>query len=263
MTSIIEKRLSLHKELASRRQENAALKSQIVELQSRANIASASYMIAHEINNLLVPLSNYAALALGNREEAALVEKALTIAVRNCDRASKIMESTLAMANGQSQEKERVILADLVDDVFACLCRDFARDGITVRIQIPQHLAVWVVPVQMQQVLMNLILNARDAMLPGGGVLTIQASEEADVVRIGVVDTGCGIKPADMDNIFDSFFSTKARGDSPYEYSGSGVGLAFCRRIVDAHDGSISAESEPAKGSTFRITLPKPQSDNR
>lgn len=263
MTSIIEKRLSLHRELSSRRRENAALKSQIVELQSRASIASASYMIAHEINNLLVPLSNYAALALGNRDEAALVEKALKVAVRNCDRASKIMESMLAMASGQRQEKQRLLLAPLVGDVFTCLCRDFAKDGITVRTRVPVDLAVWVVPVQMQQVLMNLILNARDSMLPGGGVLTVEAVEETSSVRIDVTDTGCGIERGDMERIFDSFFTTKADVNLPSEYSGSGVGLAFCRRIVEAHGGSISAESEPTEGSTFRITLPKPQSDNR
>jgi signal transduction histidine kinase len=105
---------------------------------------------------------------------------------------------------------------------------------------------------------MNLILNARDAMLPGGGVLTIDAIERTGSVEITVADTGTGIEPADIKNIFDMFFTTKANKRSAAENSGAGLGLAFCRMIMEKHKGSISVESEPGAGSTFRISLPKP-----
>ena len=169
------------------------------------------------------------------------------------------MESLLAIANGQTQEKENARLITLVEEIFTCLCRDFAKDGITVEIRIPEDLTVWAVPVQIQQVLMNLILNARDAMLARGGVLAIKATENNDVTQIEVADTGCGIESADLENIFESFFTTKINKKSASGYSGSGLGLAFCKKIIEAHEGCISVESRPAQGSTFKITLPKPQ----
>ncbi len=260
MASITEKRLSLHKRLEVQQHQNQALKSQFARLQHLANMGTVSYMIAHEINNLLTPLKSYAAFALSNPDDQALAEKALQKAVRNCERASKIMESMLALVNGQTQEKKNARLLALVEEIFACLCRDFAKDGITVDIKIPDELTVWAVPVQIQQVLMNLILNARDAMLPRSGILTIKAAEKTDAVEIEVTDTGDGIEPADLKHVFDSFFTTKADKSSPAEYSGAGLGLAFCKMIIDGHNGCISVESKPGNGSKFKITLPKPQS---
>ncbi len=257
MTSIIEKRRSLHNSLRTQQNHNNALKSQIGRLQALANIGTATCMIAHEINNLLTPLANYAALALSNPDDKPLAEKALKKVARNCQQASKIMESMLALTNGQSQEKKNTLLITIVEEVFTCLCRDFSKDGITVNIHIPENLTVWAVPVEIQQVLMNLILNARDAMLPHGGVLNIIAQDTIDTIRIEVADTGCGIKPADLENVFEPFFTTKANGKSPSERSGSGFGLAFCKKIVDAHNGSLSVESKLTEGTKFKIILPK------
>lgn len=257
MASIIEKRLSLHKRLANQQQQNDILKSQITQLQALANIGTATCMIAHEINNLLTPLASYASVALNNPDDKALTEKALQKTARNCQRASEIMESILSLANGETQQKKNVRLLDAVEEIFACLCRDFAKDSITVEIGIPEDLAVWAVPVQIQQVLMNLILNARDAMLPRGGILTIKAKDTIDAVLIEVRDTGCGIEPADLKRIFEPFFTTKADKKSPSQRSCFGVGLAFCKSIIDAHKGCISVESEPGKETTFKIILPK------
>ncbi len=258
MTKIIEKRFSLHKELAGKHQEIDILKSQLNTLQPVANIGSATCMIAHEINNLLTPISSYAALALNNPEDKALTIKALTKTARNCELASKVMESILALANGRKEEKQSCNVASMVEEVFSCLSRDFAKDGITVKIAIPKELTIHTVRVQIQQVLMNLILNARDAMLPGGGILTIKAAE-TDVAVIEVSDTGCGIEPAALGKIFEPFFTTKKDTKSSSQHGGSGLGLAFCKRIIDEHGGTISVESEIAKGSKFIITLPKQQ----
>jgi two-component system NtrC family sensor kinase len=257
LTSIIEKRLSLHKHLANQQQQNNALKSQLTHLQALANIGTTTYMVAHEINNLLTPLANFAALALSNPDDRLLSEKALQKVVHNCEHASKIMESMLTVANGETQEKKNTPLITLVEDVFTCLCRDFAKDGITVNIQIPRDLTVWAIPVQIQQVLMNLILNARDAMLPRGGILTIKACDTANAIQIELTDTGCGIEPDDLKKIFQPFFTTKADEKSPSQHSGSGLGLLFVKRIIDDHGGCVSVESKPAEGTTFKITLPK------
>ena len=259
MTRIIEKRVSLHSELKGRQQELDSLKSQLNSLQPLANIGCASAMIAHEINNLLTPISSYADLALKNPDDRALSAKALGKALRNCERASKVMESILTLANGQMQVKKSCNIFAMVEEVFSCLCRDFGKDGITVNIAIPEELTVWAVPVQIQQVLMNLILNARDSMLPGGGMLSIKAGENNDRIALEVTDSGCGIKPEDLGRIFEPFFTTKKDGRSPSQHSGAGLGLAFCKRIVDEHNGTVSVKSEIDMGSSFRITLPKPR----
>ncbi|MFH1717796.1 MAG: HAMP domain-containing sensor histidine kinase [Planctomycetota bacterium] len=258
MASITEKRLSLHKRVQVQEHQNKTLKSQLAQLQPLVNMGTVSYMIAHEINNMLTPLKSYATLALDNLDDKALTEKALGKVVTNCERASKIMDSMLALANGETQEKNTTRLRTLVEEIFAGLCRDFAKDGVVVEIMIPDDLGVWGIPVQIQQVLMNLILNARDAMLARGGVLTIRASDGNGNVQIEVADTGSGIEPGDLENIFDTFFTTKSDKGPAAGRSGAGIGLAFCKMIVDGHDGCVSVESKPGHGTNFKITLPKP-----
>jgi signal transduction histidine kinase len=257
LASVIEKRVSLHRQLQKQHEESVALKSQVSRLQALANIGTTTCMIAHEINNLLTPSASYAALALKNPDDKALAEKALQKAMRNCEQASKIMESMLAVANGETEKKKEVLLVSLVKDVFQCLCRDFSKDGITVNLKIPEDLKICAVPVQLQQVLMNLILNARDAMLKTGGVLTIGAHTTTGSVEIEVRDTGCGIAAEDLKNIFEPFFTTKMDKESQGQPSGCGLGLAFCEKAVSAHGGSISVESRLGEGTIFKIILPK------
>jgi two-component system NtrC family sensor kinase len=257
LTRIIEKRRALHHSLAKQEEESKDLRSQNVQLQALANLGSATSMIAHEINNLLTPLANYAALAAQHPDDKELVAKALNKTVSGCQQASKVMLSMLAMANGQAQRQERARVRAMVDQVFNCLCRDFKKDAITVDIRIPEDLTVTCVPVQIQQVLMNLILNAREAMLPGGGTLKIAATEEDGEIHLTVADTGKGIAREDIENIFKAFFTTKARKSDAVANSGSGVGLAFCKRIVDAHRGEISVTSQLGQGTTFHVHLPR------
>ena len=257
MASITEKRLALHRRVEAQRHQNESLKYQLAGLQHLANIGTVSHMIAHEMNNLLTPMKSYATFALNHPDDKSLAQKALQKTVRNCQRGSEIMDSMLAMVSGKSQDRMESRLCDLVEEVFTCLCRDFTKDGIPVNIQIPDELIVNVVPVQIQQVFMNLILNARDAMLPHGGVLSIDALEKTNEVEITISDSGDGINPEDMNNIFERFFTTKKEGSPVTEHSGTGLGLAFCKMVVDGHGGSISVESEPGHGSMFNITLPK------
>jgi signal transduction histidine kinase len=258
MTAILEKRRSLHRHVNSSTRRNEELQSQLAHLQALANIGTVSSMIAHEINNILTPLTSYAQLALNDPPDGALVRKALEKTIVNSGRAARILESLLALANGEKQHKKNSRLNLMVEDIFTCMCRDFSRDKIGVDTRIPEGLAVWAVPVQMQQVLMNLVLNARDAMLPKGGLLTIAASDCDDRVRIEVTDTGCGIASENVEHIFEPFFTTKntnvVRG-----HTGAGMGLAFCKYIVDAHGGDITVSSRLGEGTSFIITLPKSQ----
>ena len=254
MSELIEKRYSLNKQVDIQREQNELLKSHISQLQALANIGTVSAMTAHEINNILMPLGNYAQLAINNIDDKALVEKALQKVVNNSQRASAILESMLALANGDSDNMKTCRLKLLVEEVFACIGSEFGKDRIKTNIQIPQDLAVWAIPVQIQQILMNLIINARDAMAQAGGILTITAEANEQSVNISVSDSGNGIKRDDLDKIFEPFFTTKS-SDSAMK-SGSGLGLAFCKQVIEAHNGSISVESKPGSGTTFIIVLP-------
>ncbi len=256
MTTVIRKRKSLHKQIEVHLQEKEQMQFQLGQLQALANIGISTSMIAHEINNLLTPLSNYAALALQNPADKVLAEKAMQKTVRNCTRASKVMTSILAMTNKKEETKANVRLASLVDEIFTCLCRDFTKDNITVEIEIGQEVSIWAVDIQIQQALMNLILNARDAMLGKGGTLTIRAQTLGNGVQIEVSDTGCGIPEEIREKIFEPFFTTKAYLKNPSGNGGTGLGLTFCKKVIELHNGSISAESHQGSGSTFRIFLP-------
>ena len=269
LTSIIAKRKTMHRELSQQQQRTDELERQALQLESLANLGSAMAMIAHEINNLLTPLSNYAELALQNPEDRVLTERSLRKTASNCRHAGKVMESILSMANASSIERVDTPLLPLVKGVFDCLCRDFNKDCITVEIKVGDDLRVRVVPVQLQQAIMNLVLNAREAMVPKGGNLTIEAQDGADSVVIRIRDTGCGIERAEIGKVFDSFFSTKHKtacgehsriaGSACDEQgrSGNGLGLALCRKVVESHNGTITVDSQPGQGTTFTITLPK------
>jgi len=262
LTSIIEKRQTVHRQLSEQKKLNEALEKEALQLEVLANLGSATAMIAHELNNLLTPLTNYAELALRHTDDRVLVERALRKTAKNCRHATKVMESILSVAKSQAGPKVETPLLPIINGAFDCLCRDFKKDSITVEVAVACDLLVWAVPEQLQQALMNLILNAREAMIPRWGKLTIDARQTADAVRIRISDTGRGISQHQMKRIFDSFFSTKNKKPSE-NGSGSGLGLALCKKVVDAHEGSITVESQPAKGTTFTILLPNKRGTNK
>ncbi len=256
MESILEKRQSLQKRLSDQTRQIVQLRSQTSQIQALANIGLASAMIAHEINNILTPLSNYAQLSLNNPDDKDLAEKTIRKTAANATRAAKILESMLAMANGRPQEKNPRKLTALVDEIFTCLARDFSKDKIKVHFRIPEELTILAEEICLQQVIMNLILNARESMLGRGGSLTISARELSDSVEIEVTDSGCGIVEKDIETIFEPFYTTKKQNQGS-QRSGAGLGLAFCKKVIEAHKGEISVESKKDVGTKFKIILPK------
>jgi len=256
LASVLQKRRTLHRQLAEQQSSNEQLKSQIEQMETLANLGMVSAMIAHEMNNILTPLGSYAQLAINHPEDKNLVRKTIQKTAANSQRAAKILESVLAMATGRGQAKTNNQLKALLDDVFVCLARDFAKDRIKVTIEIPEDLTISAQAVCLQQVLMNLILNAREAMLGKGGNLRISARQVDDSVQIKVADTGCEIEPENLSRIFEPFYTTK-NGQSQSGCLGAGLGLAFCKKVIDGYNGIISVESKPGDGTTFTIILPK------
>jgi signal transduction histidine kinase len=89
-----------------------------------------------------------------------------------------------------------------------------------------------------------------------GGILTVKAHQTEQAVQVEISDTGCGIPPNDLKNIFEPFFTTKADKKSANETSGCGLGLTFCKKVVDVHNGSIKVESQPGSGTVFHLSIP-------
>lgn len=255
MPQLIAKRKSLSKQVELQLKENKELKKKLVELQAMANLGKISAIVAHEINNILMPLGNYALAALSSPDDKELTEKALHKTIQNSSRASEILESIMAMVSGETAVMRQVRLINLVNEVFSCIGRDFEKDGIKVKIDIPPELTLNVVPVQIHQVIMNLVLNAREAIMPHQGTLSIKAMKQNNEIILTIKDSGCGISPENLDKVFKPFFTTKTT-DSPAGRTGFGLGLAFCAEIIEAHNGTISVQSQLEQGTEFTITLP-------
>jgi signal transduction histidine kinase len=253
---ILAKRQNLNKQLTDLQEQNHLLQNQIYQMRGLANLGLAFSLAVHEINNVLTPLGSYAELALANPKDVALCEKVQKKTVVNCGRVNKILQNLIKSASGKSNKKDYYKVISLVDNVFDCIARDFAKDGITVDIQIDNDLEIYAVDIDIEHVLMNLILNARDSLKQSaGGRLTIKAFNQNDEVTIEVRDTGKGIEKQNMKKIFDPFFTTKS--DDSQTLGGSGLGLSFCKQIMESYDGRITVESEPNAETTFEITFPK------
>ncbi len=258
MAGILEKRQSLHQRLATQQDLSDELRSQLGHMQALANIGMISAMIAHEMNNILTPLGNYAYLAMKHPEDGELTRKALEKTTTNSHRAARILDSMLAMANGRPSKMDWHPVKKMVEEIFLCLARDFSKDRIKVIVNIDDELMVFAEDICLQQVLMNLILNAREAMLPKGGTLAISARQDAATLKIAIADTGCGIQRCDLAKIFQPFYTTRTEPSQAARH-GAGLGLAFCKRVVEAHNGAISVDSQLGGwGTTFRISLPIP-----
>ena len=248
----------LQRQVDAAQEQLELLKDQLTESQRLATIGTIAAVIAHEFNNLLTPICSYSQYALSSAEsekpDMALIRKALGKAFASSTKAGKICTSMLSLARGESSFGE-VSVQRLVDEVLQVMAREPQKDGIALRVQVQPDLAVDGDPVQLEQVLLNLLINARQAMLGRGGALTIKAAAEADQVKIQVIDTGTGIPHSLLTKIFEPFFTTKL-GAQKGEAKGTGLGLAICREIIEHHKGRIEVASEVGKGTTFTIYLP-------
>ena len=251
---------ALTSRIAEMQQQLDALREQLTESQRLATIGTIAAVIAHEFNNLLTPIVSYSQYALSSANSDApdmeLVRKALGKAFQSSSKAGQICTSMLGLARGESALGP-VEVQRLVDETLSVLARDPQKDGIALRVQVQPELIVHGDPVQLEQVLLNLLINARQAMLGKGGSLSVKASktEDGSEIKIQVIDTGPGIPEKLLPKIFQPFFTTKGTA-KPGESKGTGLGLAICKEIVEHHNGRIEVQSEVGKGSTFSIHLP-------
>jgi len=224
------------------------------QLQLREKMASLGLLaagVAHEVNTPLTGISSFTQMLREQTEEEDPRVRLLEKIERQTERASKIVNNLLHFARHGSADFMPVDLNTVVTDVLSLLEHQLERGKIKLRRELAPNLPrVLGDENKLQQIFLNLILNARDAM-PAGGWLTITSSANRSFVVAEVADTGQGISKEDIKRIYDPFFTTKKSGAA-----GTGLGLSISYGIVQEHAGHISVDSVPGKGTRFEIRLP-------
>jgi signal transduction histidine kinase len=231
------------------------LRQQLLHAQKLSSVGALASSVAHEFNNILTTILNYARLALRNPQDEATRTQALEKILKGSQRAATIINSMLGFARNTSTRREETDLAALVEESLVLTDKDLSKHRIHVEKKFVGRTRAFVVPAQIEQVLLNLLINARQAM-PRGGHLRIEVRDNArtGMVELRVSDTGVGIPPERLRLIFEPFYTTKEPDANGH--GGTGLGLSVCRQIIEQHQGRIRVESLVGKGSTFTVKLP-------
>ncbi len=245
--------------------ERKSLEEQLRQSQKMEAIGRLAGGIAHDFNNILTGIIGYAQFLLDEAEEDSQASRDLRQIRDLGDRAARLTGQLLAFSRRQPLEPVVLNINSLVGDI-ARMLRRLIGENIELKFGPSDDLGnVRADPGQVEQVLMNLAVNARDAM-PDGGRLTIETAnveldqeyanshpdaEPGPHVMLAVSDTGCGIDKDTRERIFEPFFTTKKNG------KGTGLGLATVYGIVKQHNGNIYVYSEPGRGTTFKVYLPR------
>lgn len=247
--------MTVHDELHATAGEVDSLRQQLLQAQRMSSVGELASGVAHEFNNILTTIINYAKLGVRGQTPAAQAQ-AFEKILRGGQRAAAIVNSMLGFARDNGTRREPTDLVHLVEEVLTLTEKDLSKHRVTVEKRFHGRPTAVVVPGQIEQILLNLVINARQAM-SGGGKLRIEVrdSTDGDTVEVKVADNGVGIPPDQLRLIFEPFFTTKQPDESGR--GGTGLGLSVCRQIIEQHHGRIRVESVAGKGSTFTVKLPK------
>lgn len=231
------------------------LRAQLAQAQRMAALGELLSTTTHEFNNLLMTIINYAQLGLRHKDQPTR-DKALEKILAAGQRAAKVTQSVLGMARNRSNGLEATDLTRLLEDSLVLLERELMKHRITLEKQFQPVPEVWANGNQLQQVILNLIINARQAMTAGGTLtLKLEFDPASKMVDLVVRDTGTGIPADQLPRIFDAYYTTK-KGPDESGKGGTGLGLSSCRAIIEAHQGRIRVESTVGRGTAFTIKLP-------
>jgi two-component system NtrC family sensor kinase len=238
------------------RDEIAALKKQLDQSQRMTALGELVSTTTHEFNNVLMTIINYAKMGM-RHDDKQTRDKAFDKINNAGMRAAKITNAVLGMARNRSEHFELTDVGKLIDESMVLLEREMQKYRISVDIDIAQDIPeISAIGNQIQQVLMNLLINARQAMSEGGQlVIKLKKNLQNNTVDLSVRDYGPGISQEKLRKIFDPFYSTKAGPDETGK-GGTGVGLSTCKNIIEAHGGKIRVESSLGKGTCFTLMVP-------
>ncbi len=231
--------------------EARELQRELIQSERHAAVGKLAAGVAHEINNPLTGILTFAEDLLEEATEGDPVREDLAIIVRETLRCRNIVRELLDFSRRSRPKRHTMSLQPVVDRSLALVRNQASFHDIDFVLDMDDpSLQVKMDPNQIQQVVLNLIINARDAM-GGKGEIKVRIREQPGTggAVVEIVDNGCGIPSENLEKVFEPFFSTKGT-------HGLGLGLAAVRSIVDQHDGEIFVESEEGKGAAFRICLP-------
>lgn len=232
----------------------AQLQQQLLQAQKMSTVGALASSITHEFNNILTTVINYAKMGVRN-QDALTRDKAFEKILAAGQRASKITTGMLSYARQNSDRREPMDLVTLVEDVMILVEKDLQRYRVRPELRFEGRPWAAVNSGQVQQVLLNLIVNARQAM-PNGGplIISVRADQASGFAELSVKDSGCGIPADKLRKIFEPFFSTKtadAQGQG-----GTGLGLSLAKDVMESHGGRLRVESIVGTGTTFTLKFP-------
>jgi signal transduction histidine kinase/ActR/RegA family two-component response regulator len=240
--------------IADAHTRHEAQREQEIHAQKMAALGELSFGVAHNVNNTLTGILGRAQLILRNSNDPAKIEAGLELIIKSAEDGAHIIRRIQDFARQRpSREFEVVSVAELLKD--ACeMTRprwearsEFAPIRFALNSDCTAHIKGD--PVELREVLVNMIYNAIDAM-PSGGEVRVSTQETRERVVLHITDTGTGMGPEVKQRLFDPFFTTRGK-------AGTGMGLAVSFGIIRRHEGSIEVDSEPGRGTTFKISLPK------
>jgi len=245
---------TLYEELRKKMQDLERSQQELVESSKLAAVGTLAAGVAHEFNNLLAAISGHSELGLIS-DDMDEIKRSLQVVVDTVDRAKKITQNLLTLARRREPRMEMAQVEEALENPLQLIERDLQESNIEVVRRFSQVLPVVCDSGQIAQVCLNLLTNARDAMLPDGGTLTVEIRQDEEDVLISFSDTGTGIPDNILDKLFQPFVTTKGPLGGG-EMAGSGLGLSVSYGIIRNHGGTIEVETEMNKGSTFTIRLP-------
>ena len=231
------------------------LQAQLLACQRLALLGSMVAMVVHEFNNLLTPIVARAEAALLNPADVSYMQKTVERALVQGQRAMAVMAHLLDLARDGERPVAACGVADVVREAIATMTRPLDKDGIELRLSVPEHLRVLARDQLLCQVLLNLLLNARDAMKGHAGSLSISATACDDQVQLDIRDSGRGIPQEQLDRVINPFLAAEPGSDAG-DWHQVGLGLNVCRLIARHHGATLCGLANAEGGCTFRLRWP-------
>ena len=240
----------MSRKMAADIDELQRLNEQLIRAEKLAAMGTLAAGVAHEVNNPLASISSLVQMMRAEAGHSDETRERLNLISAQIDRINQVTKDMTNFARSRPAAKRDVDINAIVSTAIRLANFDKVFQSLNIERKLADDLPmVFADDDQLQQVFLNLLLNARDAM-PDGGKLTIQSLRDHDHVTVEIADSGSGIDVAEAKQIFDPFFTTKPAG------KGTGLGLAVCYGIVTAHDGRIEVAPNEPGGSIFRVILP-------
>jgi len=235
--------------------ERKRMQLQLVQAEKMSALGTMAASVAHELLNPMMGMLNFAQYCIEHTEDGDLRYQVLRDIERETRRCANIVTNLTTFARMGKQDKEgyqKESPATIIDRVVRLLSYRIERQRVSITQRTDEGVSeVWIRANSMQEVLLNLISNALDAVEDSKKKeICVEIHREGDFIQVTVADSGCGIGPEHIEKIYDPFFTTKAIGH------GTGLGLTVSRSIIYSHGGDITCESKPGAGTTFNILLP-------